>query len=267
MNSTPEPSSQEAIFKALPAKTRGEIVLLLRHTEKELRAHGAGSKPAISTALKRILPTLSSHELDRWADLMWKDAEELTAIADTPHARSQTHRQSHIGSRLSGAGTEYGIWHKQQSIAEETPINSAERSADRALWKRGASGELRLQFFKKDIKDSFQYFHNISPETLHGLVRGTLRYLDQVEKERPGDLERIYLATHGKPEHTPRHYKEVFGGLSGPMPGGTFVRQMMEQFLTYDPEKGLEISRDTQAIADTLAEYAANYQPPARSHP
>lgn len=260
MFTDPTASPEEGPFRALPATTRAEILLLLRDTELQLRKRGPEAKQHHAAALKRILPVLAEHGLDRWADLFWADAERLIQIGDTPHARSQTHRLSHTGSRLTGAFDQYSQWHGAERVKETSALDAADRAVDRpVLSRRGAAGELRMTFWRKDVRGSFQYFHNLSPKAIHGLVKQTLGYLDQLARERPEELADIYLGLHGRPELLPASYRDVFSGLGGPMPGQSFATQMMQQLVQYRPETGITLNRDTQAIADTLARYSEHH--------
>ena len=254
---------EEAPFKALPATTRGDIVLLLRGLQRDVDTYGPGTKKVPAEALKRILPTLAEHGLDRWANMFWADAERLIEIAETPHARSQEpNRQGFTASRVSGAFTQYAKWHLDQSSREEFDRDQQDRGQGRPVFgQRGAAGELRLALYDKPTSSAIQQFHNLSPEAIRGLVRQATRYLDQMERERPEELGSIYLGLHYDRKHLPASYKAVFSALDGPLPGQFFATQMMQSLLTYSPDEGLNINRNTRAVADGLQTYSEHYTP------
>lgn len=249
-------------FQALPATTRGEIVLLLRGSQRDLWTHGPGTKKVPAEALARILPALSSQGLDHWADLFWKDAERLMEIAETPHARSQTDRQRSAASRVDGAFTQYAKWHMDQSQREELALDNADRAEQRPTFShRGAAGELRLAFRDGKTPASIINFKNLSPARLTELVRLTVRYLEHTQRDRPEQLADIYLGLHYDRKHLPSAYQVVFSGLNGPLSGQNFASELVGRILTYAPDTGLTLNTDIRALKASMAEYSANYDP------
>lgn len=254
---------EQPAFTALPPQVRGEIVLLLRDASKALEDHAPGSKHRIATTLKRIMPVLAEHGLDRWADLFWADAERLIDIADTPHARSQLpNRQGFTGSRLSGAYSQYGKWHSDQTKREE--MAEWHRAQDEGHgvhgWQRGKAAAFASQIYR--MRRHLGLGRDAAPAALMGLVKGAAAYLDELGETNPAALGDLYLSMHGRPEAEPRiHHEVIRSALADPYGSIHPIRQIMRQLVTYTPEEGIALNRDYASVADSLAEYSRSYRP------